>query len=76
MSVAEILRHTEDNISLFLFTTEELQEALSSATREIHRYVLTREIAYRSKKHKPGPVSGKTKHRGPMGRHPSRRDLK
>lgn len=46
----DILERCEVNRSLFGFTRKELETALKSATREIHRYALELEIA-KMKKH-------------------------
>lgn len=46
-STDRVLRAAEANVSLHGATDAEVETALGAATREIHRYVLERELSYR-----------------------------
>jgi len=74
MTKEEIHAAAEANHTLFCATIPELEDALQHATREIHKYVIGREIKYRKKKRPMSRTDGMTK--GHLaGRCPSKRDL-
>ena len=49
LDIKEILNRIENNLTLLEVSDDELLATLKETTREIHHYVITRELEYRRK---------------------------
>lgn len=78
MDVTEIYSRCESNRTLFGATVVELESALESAPREIHRYAIGCELRLRSKARNTARTDGMTKNRyaASMNRVPTKRELR
>ena len=63
MNTSEIYERCESDRTLAIATTEELKAALVEASREIHKWAISRELAYRERDWKCSRTDGMTKNR-------------
>lgn len=78
MKALEILRRTEEGISLFTASIEDLIVAKKTATRKIHHIEIDSEIKKRKQIHKTYRIDGFVRTRPPLkgNRCPTKRELR